>query len=281
MPMTHDEAAEHIEAWAIGALDAEEARAFEAHMDNCAECPPVVDPARETAALIAMTVGLQKAPPTLKAELLASVTSSFDAPRAKSAQSWRYWPATAAAAIAIGAGFVGLGIYSQNEANNLRDQRSTLQADATADAYEYATVSTQLIMTSDMNEDLVASHDAMAEIVAQPDAQRLTLSATRAAPASTGRYVWSAAAGIGSLVARGLPPLAEGKKYCLWFVYENDWISGGLFSVDDDGNGRLFVRELDVDGDAGALTGFSVTVEDDETTVEHTGDTVLEAKLQP
>ena len=50
------------------------------------------------------------------------------------------------------------------------------------------------------------------------------------APHAGGRYVWSRTAGMGALVARDLPPLPEGKQYCLWVVYENDWVVGGLLN---------------------------------------------------
>jgi anti-sigma factor RsiW len=39
-----------IDAWALGALDAEEARALEAHLASCDECRALADTAVESAA---------------------------------------------------------------------------------------------------------------------------------------------------------------------------------------------------------------------------------------
>ena len=68
--------------------------------------------------------------------------------------------------------------------------------------------------------------------------------------------MWSRTAGRGALVASGLPALPEGKSYCLWVVYERDWVVGGQFEADADGSGRVIVEDLDVDPEM-ALRSFT------------------------
>ena len=282
MQMDHEQVGENIDAWALGALDADEARALEQHLSGCATCTLLADGARDTAGAIALAVPLQAANSALKAQVLAGVAVLNDVPR-RQPRAWRYWPAAVAAAIVVSVGLVGWSGWTQNEMKGLRDENALVRADATEQSRQFATVSTQLVFSSNVNRDLTASQDAVTEIVSQPDMARLALAGTDASPASTGRYVWSSTAGIGSLVARGLDALPEGKKYCLWIIYENDWVAGGLFDVDDEGTGRMIVRDVDAEPtSAGKLRGFSVSIEDDEEpVVSHEGETVLEARIAP
>jgi anti-sigma factor RsiW len=50
----HEEAKELIDAYAIGALDPEEVRLVEEHLEGCEECRQELVEAREAAALVAL-----------------------------------------------------------------------------------------------------------------------------------------------------------------------------------------------------------------------------------
>ncbi len=270
---------ENIDAWALGALDVDEAREFERHMATCDACDPLAQDARAAAASLALGVSLQAASASLKAKVLAGAAVLADG-RPQRQRGLRLWPVAAAAAITLGAGLVAWGAYLQIEVNDLRDENTLVEAGATEQAEKYATASTQLVqMSEERRQDLLAS-DAVTEIVSQDDVVRLAMSGTEAAPDATGRYVWSRTAQMGALVARALPPLPEGKRYCMWLVYENDWIVGGRFDVDEDGNGRLIVRDLAIDpGETGPIEGFAVSVEPAGDVTKHTGETVLRASV--
>jgi hypothetical protein len=66
----------------------------------------------------------------------------------------------------------------------------------------------------------------------------------------------------------------------MWIVYENAWIRGGVFDVDESGAGRLIVRDLASGQDNGAFRGFAVTEESSAGGAQHTGATVLQSGLQ-
>ena len=189
-------------------------------------------------------------------------------------------PTVLAAGLALCVALAGWGVYAQNEVNNLRDDNARVSAGATTESAKFATASTQLVQMSSLRSQSLLAQDAVTDIVSQPDAARLQLVGTSAAPDSTGRYVWSQEVGMGALVALGLPALADDQTYCLWLVYENDWVLGGLFDVDIKGNGRLIVRDLEVDStEVGALKSFAVSVEPAGDVIQHTGETVLQASL--
>ena len=172
------------------------------------------------------------------------------------------------------------GAVTQQRVSDLQSDNNRLVVAATSQTNQFGTVHAEVSMASAQNLALANQQDAMFEVVSQPDVKRIQLTGTSANPDATGRYVWSASTKLGVLVARDLPPLADGEKYCLWLVYETAWVSGGLFDVDDTGAGRLVVQDGD-DGTAhGAFKGFAVTVEPAATTgATHTGPTMMMANV--
>lgn len=283
--MNCNEARDHIDAWGLGALDNDEALLFEAHLAGCADCMRLVDEAVHSAASLALAVPLVSANAFLKAKVMASAAvlepaawGSRDAP-SRSAQN-RYLAAVLAAALSACVALGGWAVYQQGEMNNLRDESARVSTGATIESAKFATANTQLVQMSSLRGQSLQTQDAITDIVSQPDATRLQLLGTSAAPESTGRYVWSREERMGALVARGLPALKEDQTYCLWVVFENDWVLAGLFDVDVDGNGHLIVRNLEVDAAAvGALRSFAVSVEPAGDVTQHTGETVLQASV--
>lgn len=265
-----------LDAWALGALDAADARAVERHIASCEDCAHHVDAARAAAAAIALTVPLQPASSSLKARVMAGA-AVLDERRAPS-RLQRAWPLATAASFALFAGAAAWGVVAQQQLGEERDDHSELAGAATQQTNELATASA---LTVELLADR-AAHDAMAAIVASGDATGLAMTGTASAPAATGEYVWSRTAGRGALVAKGLSPLPAGKSYSLWLVYERDWVIGGQFTPSGDGSGRLIVEDLDVDPEmAGALEGFAVTIEDTGSVTKHAGEMVLEASIAP
>lgn len=280
MPITCEEVRDNLDAWALGALDADEVAALEGHLPGCAACTLAADAARETAGALALAVPLQAAPASLKTRVLSSATTAQQRPASKRPAAWRYWPSAAAAVAVIGIGIGAWGINAQNELNNLEDSEAAALASASTAESQYATVSTQLVMASDANEELAATQDAVTEIVTQPDAARVAMQGTERSAEASGRYVWSSTAGMGSLVALSLPQLDADETYCLWLVYETDWVLAGSFDVDVDGTGRLIVKDLDTTASTdGTLIAYAVSVEPAGNVAEHTGEVVLRADI--
>lgn len=279
MQMDCETVRDNVDAWGLGALDADEARALEAHIAGCTECAALADGAREGAASLALAVPLVSASPSLKARVMASA-SLLTGPTARGqATSPRWLLGAAAAAIIFGLGALAWGGYMQTQVSDLQDRNARAGTDATAQSNQFATMRTELVQASASNVSLATNQDAVLEIVSQADVKRMPMSGTDAAPSASGRYIWSRAGGLGALVASKLPPLPEGKSYCMWIVYANAWVNGGLFTVDDTGAGRLIVRDVGDGADRGAFRGFAVTIEPSTGTKKHTGATVLQSAI--
>lgn len=281
MPIKCDEVREQLDAWALGALDAAEEREVDQHLKGCGACTLEADAAREAAAMLAVSVPLHAASDTLKARVMAAASALRDQPAPSSTGSrFRYWPAAAAAVAIIGLGLGGWGVSMRNQLNDLEDDNAVALAAARDAEDRYATVSTQLVMASDENIELTKAQDTITEIVSQPDVTRQAMTGAGKAAQATGRYVWSTTAGMGALVARNLPTLADGRTYCLWFVYESSWVLAGTFDVADDGTGRLIVEKLEnVPVTAGGLEGYAVSEEPTSNVEARTGEIVLRADI--
>jgi hypothetical protein len=275
-----DAVREELDAWALGALDTEDLRRVERHLSECAECPAFADEAREIAGSIALAVPLHTSSSALKAKVMAGAAVLEEVPRArKQAPRRSWWPVAAAAGVVVGIGLVAWGIYGQQQVDDLEGQNAALSADATADANKFATVNTQLLIAQSAGADAFAATDAVTDIVDQPDAVRLTLVGTNAAPQASGRYVWSRMAGKGVLVANDLAVLPSDQAYCLWLIYESDWVLAGQFTAGEDGIGRLVVDDLELPPDSGPLKAFAVSIEPTGDVTNHSGDTVLRADM--
>jgi anti-sigma factor RsiW len=272
---------EELDAWALGALDAEDLRRLERHLVECSACTEYADIAQETAGAIAFAVPLHAASSSLKAKVIAGAAVLQEVPsatRVRARRSW--WPAAAAAAVIAAVGFGGWVVYGQRQIDDLEDENAVLNADATAQSNRFATVNTQLLIAQSAGADAALATDAVTDIVDQPDAVRLALEGTDVAPEASGRYVWSRMAGKGVLVANDLAVLPSDQLYCLWLIYESDWVLGGQFSVAEDGTGRLVVDDLELPPDSGPLQAFAVSIEPAGDVTKHTGDTVLRAEMQ-
>ncbi|WP_336643345.1 anti-sigma factor [Microbacterium sp. MMO-113] len=91
---------------------------------------------------------------------------------------------------------------------------------------------------------------ALQEIESAGDAQKATVELDDGATATAH---WSGSVGKAVLVTDGLPEVADGKTYELWFVRGEDPIAAGVFDVDDGEATALLEGEMQA-GDAIAVT---------------------------
>jgi anti-sigma factor RsiW len=262
MRMDCEAACEHLDAYALGALDSEDARALEAHLASCGECSRLADATEQDAALLGLAVPLRAAPSVLKARTLASAAILAEPRRFRRS---RWWSAAAAALVAVSLAVVGWGAYMQAQVHHLDGQNASIGAHATEASSELAAVRTQLAETASVQEgvgDTLQTQQAVIDVMSQPDVRRTQLVGTQTAPSAGGRYLWSDAEQMGAFVGWSLPALPEGSVYRLWVIYEAQWVRGPAFGIDDQGRGQAIVRRLDASSaQRGELRGFAVTVE--------------------
>jgi len=116
-------------------------------------------------------------------------------------------------------------------------------------------------------------------IRAVPETQAMrtiALTGTQAAPQATGMLVISADGEHGTLIVDGLPPLDPAQQYQLWLIQDGQRTSGGVFSVNHEGYGSLWVLSPQpLEG----YSAFGITIEPAGGSPGPTGDKVLGSTL--
>lgn len=210
-------------AYTLHALDAEEQRLFERHLEACTSCQDEVRGYARTATLLAAAV--EETPPaSLRERLLAEVDVTPQArPVVTAAPSWRLRLAPVLAPVAAGLALALLvltgGLVQQNrEIASLRVAQERREA-------------------------------ALHEVLAAGDVRRLAM-----AGEGEGTVLWSPSRQVAVLVAGGLAELPADRTYQLWLMRDGVPLPSELFRPDEQGRVVAVVRGTPEDVQAAAVT---------------------------
>jgi len=253
--MVHEDYKELLAARALTALDANDARALDAHLQTCADCRAELIEWEQTAAFLATDAGMQEPSGELRGRILASIgreaqaqskVLAFKRPL-RSVSPWRTMGAIAAS-LAVVALLVSLiVVWRQNQ----RTQA------------ELAKLSTQMEAAK---SQLERQREAV-ELLTSPGARMASLSGTNMAPAAHAMIAYDKK-GHAMLMAKGLPPTPRGMAYQLWFIVDSKPMPGKVFTTDDQGTGMLSDQ---MPGEAMAAAVFAITLEPENGVQSPTG----------
>jgi anti-sigma-K factor RskA len=242
--MPHNESFEELAALqALGALEGEDARAFEAHLaSGCGRCEEILAGLR-----VASTALAASAPPVrpragLRAEILAGLDAELPrvAPlRPRSSSAGPAWFLAAAASVLLA--FIGL------DDARLRREREQLSNRAT-----------QLASRLTEAERDLARQDLRVKVLESEDVQIMFLKGQGPQPDARAKVFWSERAKRGILLAGNLQALPTDKQYELWVFDKGKPVAAGVFDVDAEG--RVLFESPDLSAIASAQN-FAVTVE--------------------
>jgi anti-sigma-K factor RskA len=217
---------ENIPAYALGALDADEAAALEAHLQTCESCPAELADYRAVSEALLMTTPPQRPPAALRKKLQGRLPGAQ-----KVNQSRRIWSFTQFAMGAALILLIGLNIFSMLQIRTLQSQQAAL-------ARQIETGQTALAM------------------LAYPGTQNLPINAQGVA----GSLLLEKDRNAAVLIIWNLPPIAEDQTYQMWLIKSNqDRVSAGLFRPEP---GQPFTSaSLISTQDFSNFIGLGVTVE--------------------
>jgi anti-sigma-K factor RskA len=276
-------------AYALGILDASEARIFEKQLALDPALAAFVREIQEAARLLPLGLPLQQPPAALKARILATLEKRKAVPSTSPAPvafRRRLWGIAAALAAMGSIGFFALkwsrasaelNQTKQDLANaKAAHQESARTAASAAESQSKALADTQ----TQLNQSLETARNAQMEAARllaenatllrenQLSNARVTLMAALAKKALTQAQaakvkavsLWDGRAQTGVLVVENLPILAADKSYQLWVIDPTIAapVSAGIFSVDAKGNTRLVFQPTQPIANA---QSFAVTVE--------------------
>jgi anti-sigma-K factor RskA len=219
-----------VGAYALGALDADERAAFEAHLRGCVRCQQDLAQYRRVVTAIGAGVEPTAIPESLKARTLTRVTqrgapgSTVGVPReAREVRSAWSWLQVAAVLLV---GILGAYVVSlRSTLNALHEELAAITSQANSLRQELATLRTQQMQMA-----------STLEVLGATDLVRVELRGTSPAVVATGRAYVSREEGL-VFTATGLPSLAEGRVYQLWVIPPGAAapISAGLLVPDASG----------------------------------------------
>lgn len=231
----HEQFADDLALYALGALQGSERKSLEAHLAECASCRRELARFRGDTALLALTAAGPK-PPTRARQRL--VTAIAQEPRRATRRSQPWWalvPSFAAAALAA----ISVFFWMQN--TRLQRDVSSLQA-----------------RTVQQRDELQRAHDIVATLTAT-DAMTVTLVASKTPPQPQGKVMYVRDRGSLIFLASNMPMPPSQKAYELWLIpMKGAPMPAGMFRPNPQGSAMVINPPLPAGMEAKA---FAVTVE--------------------
>lgn len=253
---------------ALGALEPDEARALEEHLEQCAACRDELDSWHETAATLAHAAGAAEP----RAELRALIIEQAR----KLPQSANGKPETQRDALEV-----GTNKDSATRSNVI--PMPVASRSAWSSAQRFGAIAASLIIaalavalviqwrrSNAMEAELARlsrqNNETQQELAGLRDknqfmanARLASLSGTEMAKDARARLAYDHNTGRAMLMAEGLPPAPAGKAYQLWFIVEGKPpMPGGVFTTDAQGRAELHDQMPPEGRNAGI---FAVTLE--------------------
>lgn len=194
-----------LPVYALGSLDADEARRVEEHLAGCLICRAQAGSFQTAADQLSLAVPVASPSADLKDRLLQRVQSTRPQPRAEVQAPARPWferllPAWGLASLVLVLVLVGSNLFLWQRMNQV----------------EFLTSAGQM--------------------------RAVPLTATQPGSPATGFVLISASGDEGALVVDGLPPLGENQQYQLWLIRDGKRTSGAVFSTDEKNYGGTRIR---------------------------------------
>ncbi|HEX6034518.1 MAG TPA: anti-sigma factor [Anaerolineales bacterium] len=203
--MSDEHVLDSLPAYALGSLDAEEARRVEEHLLSCLICRDESNSFQRVANQMGFAAPGVSPSPDLKERLMQRVQTARSAQRIPAQASKRSWlerllPVWGVASLCLLIALAGSNLVLWQRLNQLQVGTSSLGMRA------------------------------------------VPLSAPEAGSTATGFVLISADGEDGALIVDGLPPLEDGQQYQLWLIRDGQRTSGAVFSTDENSYGGTRIR---------------------------------------
>jgi anti-sigma-K factor RskA len=231
----HEQFADDLALYALGALVGDEQKSLENHLQECASCRRELEKFRGDTALLAQTTVGPKPPICSRQRLVTAIAQEPRRAARRSKPWWALVPSFVAAALAAVAVFFGM-------------QNSRLERD----------VSSLQARTAQQRDELQRAHDIMATLTAT-DAMTVTLVASKTPPQPQGKVMYVKDRGSLIFLASNMPMPPSQKAYELWLIpMKGAPMPAGMFKPNPQGSAMVINPQLPAGMEAKA---FAVTVE--------------------
>ena len=248
---THEQFADDLSLYALGALEGDERQRVERHLEECSACRQDLEKLRGDLAWLAFSASGPQPPARSRQRLMAAITKEprrAQLPRAR----WAWWNVLgwAAAVAAIAAAVL---IRQQN--SDLRQQVTELKTNS-----------------AKQDQQLVEAKQLLTALNS-PEAVHFTLVAGKAPPQPQGKAVYVRSSGTLVFLASNLPAIPPQKAYQLWLIpAAGAPIPAGVFKPDARGAAAVIRPPLPIGVEAKT---FAITIEPEAGSSQPTSQPVM------
>ena len=233
----HEQFAEDLALYALGALEGPEKEALEQHLGVCASCQSELQQLQSDTTLLALSTIGQVPPSRSRKRLLRAIAREGREPVTAPKRStwWLLAPYAVSAALVVVAAFLW------NESRSLKRTVADLEQ-----------------RHSEMEEQLRVAQD-LVNTLTSPESKQITLAPVKALPQPQGKAYYLSSSGHLIFLANNLAPLLPDKVYELWLIPSTGSpIPAGLFQPDSHGAATVVNPPLPIGIEAKA---FAITIE--------------------
>jgi anti-sigma-K factor RskA len=241
----HQKLIDLLPAFALGSLDADEARLVEQHLTTCEVCQSELAAFQSVADALPLAAADVVPPPALKKRLMEQVQAPAKLEGVVTSTAPSIW---------------------QQLVNAVRRFFAGPRWQPVALLLIVALATSNVLLWRQLNQPPSSS------------ARRFRLTGTEAAPDATGIVYLSRDGRDGSIIVDNLEPLPPDKQYQLWLIRDGERTSGAVFSVTDTGyHSQLITAPRPLE----EYSAFGITVEPAGGSPGPTGERVLGYDLDP
>jgi anti-sigma-K factor RskA len=234
----HEQFADDLSLYALGALPAEDRLLVEKHLESCPDCRHEVARLQGDLALLALSVSGPRPPARSRERLMAAIAKEPRRTPARLAKRTSWWTALGWAAAAASVAMILL-LLRQN--TGLQQRVAVLEANS-----------------SGQQQQLLQAKELIATLTSA-DAAHFTLVASKTPPQPQGKAIYVRSTSTLVFLASNMPELPPQKTYELWLIPTTGApIPAGLFRPDAHGSGALIKPPLPPGVEAKT---FAITIE--------------------
>ena len=233
----HEQFAEDLALYALGALSGPEKEALEQHLEVCSPCQSELRQLQSDATLLALSTIGPVPPPRSRKRLLRAIARERRAPETASKRFtwWLLVPYAVSAALIVVAVFLWSQSRSLNRTLANLEQRH-----------------------SEMEKQLRVAQD-LVNTLTSPESKQITLAPVKTLPQPQGKAYYVPSSGHLIFLANNLAPLPPDKVYELWLIPATGApLPAGLFHPDSRGAATVVNPPLPSGVEAKA---FAITIE--------------------
>ena len=234
----HEQFADDLSLYALGALQGEERLAVEKHLKECPDCRHELVQLQGDLALLALSASGPKPPSRSRERLMAAIAKEPRRTPVRFVKRKAWWTALEWAVAAATVAVLAL-LLRQN--TDLRQRVAALEANSTG-----------------QREQLLQAKELIATLTSA-DAVHFTLVAGKTPPQPQGKAIYVRSTSTLVFLASNMPELPPQKTYELWLIPTSGApIPAGLFRPDTHGSAALIKPPLPTGVEAKT---FAITVE--------------------